>query len=90
MAYVEKVAALPAKSLRVSRALTHSPAERQVLKERVRYEAEFLKERWFSEDAKAAMKLYLKYRNEWESSLNFKTHFEMKNHQKSMQKLNNY
>ena len=59
MAYVEKVAALPAKSLRVSRALTHSPVERQVLKERVRYETEFLKERWFSEDAKAAMMAFV-------------------------------
>ena len=59
MAYVEQVSTLPAKSLRVSRALTHSPAERQTMKEKVRYEGEFLKERWFSDDAKAAMMAFV-------------------------------
>ena len=39
------------------RSLNHDqgPNERKLLKERVRYETEFLKERWFSQDAKDAM-----------------------------------
>ena len=35
--------------------LDQGPSERKILKERVRYETEFLKERWFSQDAKDAM-----------------------------------
>ena len=35
--------------------LDQGPNERKLLKERVRYETEFLKERWFSQDAKDAM-----------------------------------
>ena len=34
-------------------------ADREIMKQRVRYEGEFLKERWFSEDAKQAMMAFV-------------------------------
>ena len=35
------------------------------MKQRVRYEGEFLKERWFSEDAKQAMMAFVNKKKKW-------------------------
>ena len=46
------------------------------MKQRVRYEGEFLKERWFSDDAKQAMMAFVNKKKKWNFELTVFWQFE--------------